>query len=53
MRSVQVMNGATEAMGLSGSEYRLEIKSAVISAMRTFAEKMDIMNDISTCLVRN
>jgi hypothetical protein len=53
MRSVQVMNGATEAMGLSGSEYRLEIKSAVRSAMRTFAENMDIMNDMSTCLVRN
>lgn len=53
MRSVQVMNGATDAMGLSGSEFRLEIKSAVKSAMRTFAEKMDIMNDMSTCLVRN
>ena len=53
MRSVQVMNGATEAMGLSGSEYRLEIKSAVKSAMLTFAENMDIMNDMSACLVRN
>lgn len=52
-RSVEVLNAATDAMGISGAEYRAEIKRAVLHAMRTFAEHMDIMDDISTCLVRN
>ena len=52
-RSVEVLNAATDAMGISGAEYRAEIKRAVLHAMRTFAEHMDIMDDMSTCLVRN
>ena len=52
-RSVEVLNAATDAMGISGAEYRSEIKRAVLYAMRTFAEHMDIMDDMSTCLVRN
>jgi hypothetical protein len=53
IRSVQVLNAATEAMGLSSSEYKAEMKQAVQSAMRTFVEKMHIMDDMSTCLVLN
>lgn len=49
-RSVEVL---TDAMGISGAEYRAEIKRAVLHAMRTFTENMDIMDDMSTCLVRN
>ena len=52
-RSVEALNAATDAMGISGAEYRAEIKRAVLHAMRTFAEHMDIMDDMSTCLVRN
>jgi len=52
-RSVEVLNAATDAMGIPGAEYRAEIKRAVVHAMRTFAENMDIMDDMSTCLVRN
>lgn len=52
-RSVEVLNAATDAMEISGAEYRAEIKRAVLHAMRTFAEHMDIMDDMSTCLVRN
>lgn len=52
-RSVEVLNAATDAMGISGAEYRAEMNKAVLHAMRTFAEHMDIMDDMSTCLVRN
>jgi hypothetical protein len=52
-RSVQVLNAANDAMGLSGAEYRAEMGRAVLYAMRTFAENMDIMDDMSACLVRN
>ena len=52
-RSVEVLNAATYAMGIPGAEYRAEIKKAVLHAMLTFAEHMDIMDDMSTCLVRN
>jgi hypothetical protein len=52
-RSVKSLNAATDAMGISGAEYRAEIKRAVLHAMRTFVEHMDIMDDMSTCLVRN
>ncbi len=52
-RSVEVLNAATDAMGITGAEYRAEIKRAVLHAMQTFAEHMDIMDDMSTCLVRN
>ena len=52
-RSVQVLNAATDAMGLTGAEYKAELGRAVLYAMKTFAEKMDIMDDMSACLVRN
>jgi len=52
-RFVQALNDATDAMGLSGAEYRAELGRAVLSAMRTFAEEMDIMDDMAACLVRN
>lgn len=53
LRSVEVLNAANDAMGISGAKYRAEMKRSVLHAMRTFAESMDIMDDMSTCLVRN
>lgn len=52
IRAVEMNNemGATAGMD---SSFRLEIKDAVIMAMKTYAEKMDIIDDLSSCLIKN
>jgi hypothetical protein len=52
-RAVEMSNGIGEAAGISTEEYNLGIKEAVLMAMRTYAESMDIIDDLKMCLVLN
>ncbi|WP_428241546.1 DUF4238 domain-containing protein [Gynuella sp.] len=52
-RSVEMSNGIGEAAGISATEYNLGIKEAVLMAMKTYAECMDVVDDLKLCLVLN
>lgn len=52
-RSVEMSNGIGEAAGISAEEYNFGIKDAVLIAMKIFAERMDIIDDLKICLVVN
>jgi hypothetical protein len=52
-RSVEMAHAAEAVSGVDDSGFRLQIKEAVQMAMRTFAECMDIVDDLKVCLVRN
>jgi len=52
-RAVEMSNGIRETAGISAEEYNLGIKEAVQIAMKTYAERMDIIDDLKICLVVN
>lgn len=51
-RAVEMTNQLGELVGADQS-YRLEIREAVLIAMKTFAQEMQIIDDLRSCLVKN
>lgn len=52
-RSVEMSNDLTKTIGVSPEEFNFEIKEAVQTAMETFADNMDIVDDLKICLILN
>lgn len=52
-RSVEMLNGMNEVVGISGAEFNLGIKEAVILSMKTYVDCLEIIDDLKICLVRN
>jgi len=52
-RSVEMSNDFTKTAGVSPEEFNFEIKEAVQMAMETFAENMDIVDDLKICFILN
>ncbi|WP_295550805.1 DUF4238 domain-containing protein [uncultured Pseudacidovorax sp.] len=52
-RSVEISEAMGKVISAEGNPFRMEIKEAVQIAMRTFAESMDILEDLKVVLVRN
>lgn len=52
-RAAEASNSISETAGISAEEFNLGIKEAVLMAMKTYAECMDIIDDLKICLVRN
>ena len=52
-RAVEVTEDVRETIGVSKSEFNLEIREAVQDAMMRFSENMGIIDDLKICLLRN
>ncbi|CDN60969.1 hypothetical protein I35_2446 [Burkholderia cenocepacia H111] len=52
-RSVEMNETMVSTVGLDGAEFKLQIRDAVQMAMQNFIEVIDIVSDLSICLVRN
>lgn len=51
--AVAMSNNMAEVIGLTGSYFRIQIKEAVMVAIRAFAENMHILDDLKVCLIKN
>lgn len=52
-RSVEMSDEMGVVAGIDPSEYRQELKEAVIQSMKIFYEHMDIVDDLKVCLIKN
>ena len=52
-RATEVANDMSKTVGLSGEEFNLKIKEAVLMAMRHFSEIMEIIDDLKICIIHN
>lgn len=52
-RSVEMSNDISRVAGISAEEFNLGIKDAVLIAMKTYAESMDVIDDLKICLIKN
>jgi len=52
-RAIEVSISMNEVTGNSGHYFNLEIKNAVLMAIRDFAENMSLIDDLKICIVQN
>lgn len=52
-RAVEMSNSMSEVAGMQGEEFNLGIKEAVLIAMKTYVDIMNIIDDLKICLVFN
>jgi hypothetical protein len=52
-RSVEMTDEMGVVAGIDPSEYRQELKAAVIHSMRMFFEHIDMIDDLKVCLIKN
>lgn len=53
LRAVAMSNEMLNVAGIDFSEFKLQIRDAVIMAMRTYAAVMDSVDDLKVCLLKN
>lgn len=53
IRVAEMTASVGKIVGITNIDFRTSIKNAVIDAMRTFAESMDLIDDLKICLIRN
>lgn len=52
-RAVEMTNSSAKIAGIPDGEFNIGIKDAVLMAMRTYADRMDIVDDLKMCLIFN
>lgn len=52
-RSVEMSDEMGVVAGIDPSEYRQELKEAVIQSMKLFYEHIDMVDDLKVCLIKN
>jgi len=53
IRSIQMTDEMGEVVGADARQYRLELKEAVQQSMEMFIEKINIIDDLKICLIKN
>ena len=52
-RAAEMMSGMGDYVGIKSEALRMEIRDAVLTAMRMYAEQMEVVDDLKVCIVRN